>query len=332
MRRTFIAALLCVLARPAAPCTTFCLRGPDGRVVFGKNYDYNVADGLVMVNARGATGRWTARYGSVTFNQYGRGEPNGGMNEAGLVVELMWADGSRYPDKDGRLALDCLEWIQYQLDTAATVGEVIANDAKVRIESDVPLHYLVADRSGAAATIEFLDGKLVAHRGADLPVAALTNDSYAASLKFAAEVRGALPGGADSLPRFARAADRVRRFRGGDPVAYAFATLDDVHSPNTQWSIVYELDRGAVHFRTLANPRVRTIALAKLDFSCGVPARIFDMAAGAGGDITASLVPYSREANLRLIRSSFAQTRFLAKTPAAEMERLAAQPESLTCR
>jgi penicillin V acylase-like amidase (Ntn superfamily) len=31
----------------------------------------------------------------VTFNQYGRNFPSGGMNEAGLVIELMWLEGSR---------------------------------------------------------------------------------------------------------------------------------------------------------------------------------------------------------------------------------------------
>ena len=66
---------------------------------------------------------WVSRYGSVTFNQYGREFPNGGMNEAGLVVELMWLDDTTYPATDGRPALDCLEWIQYQLDTAATLSD-----------------------------------------------------------------------------------------------------------------------------------------------------------------------------------------------------------------
>src|SRR5262249_915596 len=160
---------------------------------------------------------------------------------AGLAVELMWADGSRYPARDARAAVDCLEWIQYQLDNAATVAEVIASDTKIRIESTVPLHYLVADRAGNPATIQLIHCQLVAHHGASLPVAALTNDFYPASLAFLEQVRAALPGDESSLSRFARAADRVLRFRSGDPVAYAFATLEDVHSSNTQWTIVYEL-------------------------------------------------------------------------------------------
>lgn len=332
----------CALAgavRPAAACTTLCLRG-EGRVVFGKNYDWSVGEGMLTVNKRGATrasdrkggASWVARHGSVTFNQYGRDEPMGGMNEPGLVIELMWADGSRYPAPDARPPLDCLEWIQYQLDTSADVAEVLASDAKVRIESRIPLHYLVADRGGHVATIEFLDGKLVAHAGAELPYAALTNDSYAASLAFLGKVAHALPTDAGSLARFARAADRVAKFHSPDAVAYAFATLDDVHSAITQWSIVYELDRGRIHYRTRGNPRIRTLAMSQLDFSCATPVLIVDLAAGGAGDIASSLVPYSREANLRLIRSTFAQTDFLARTPAAELARIAALPEASTCQ
>jgi len=68
-----------------------------GRVLFGRNYDWNFGDGLIFVNKRGVAktssgsespnpAKWISRYGSVTFNQYGRENPTGGMNEAGLVV------------------------------------------------------------------------------------------------------------------------------------------------------------------------------------------------------------------------------------------------------
>src|SRR5262245_16558992 len=98
-----LAAWFVAAGGAALACTTFCLRGGD-RIVFGKNYDWTIEDGLLMVNKRGvrrASGlgaaslpaRWTSRYGSVTFNQYGRDAPSGGMNEAGLVIELMWVDG-----------------------------------------------------------------------------------------------------------------------------------------------------------------------------------------------------------------------------------------------
>ena len=64
----------------------------------------------------GNTISWVSQYGSITFNQYGKEFPTGGMNEKGLVVELMWLDGTIYPQPDERPAIGVLQWIQYQLD------------------------------------------------------------------------------------------------------------------------------------------------------------------------------------------------------------------------
>ena len=342
--------LACALAAPSAqPCSTFCLGSGDG-LVFGKNYDWSFGDGMLFVNARGARksaqrtshgepATWSSRFGSLTFNQYGREFPSGGINEAGLVIELMWHEDGRYPAPDARPTLGCLQWIQYQLDTAATVDELLASDARVRIDSPVPLHFLVADRAGRVAAVEFLDGRLVAHTGDRLPLRALTNSSYSDSVAY---VRGldaahsAAPGGPASLARFARAAARVRGFDKGeraDAVAFAFDTLAEVAQPgHTQWSIVYEPAAGRVHFRTLHRREIRTVRLAGLDFGCPSAGRSFDLDANAAGDITSALAPYSAEANADLVRRSFAKTPFLAAA-GEEIARLQSNyPQTVTCR
>ena len=120
-----------------------------------------------MKTEDGETISWVSQYGSITFNQYGKEFPTGGMNEKGLVVELMWLDETKYPAADNRPAVGVLQWIQYQLDNCATIEDVIATDKKLRIAStgNPPLHYLVADANGRAATIEFLEGKMVIHQG-----------------------------------------------------------------------------------------------------------------------------------------------------------------------
>jgi len=280
-----LAALIATsLTRTSGACTTFCLIA-DGRPVFAKNYDWRVEEGVVHVNQRGVErtalvpggdgqpARWVSRYGSVTFNQYGRDQPSGGINEKGLVIELMWLDGTTYPAADTRPVVGVLEWIQYQLDRSATVTEVLASDRVIRIGGRTPLHWLVADRSGDAATIEFLDGRLVTHTGDSLRVAALTNHAYRDSLAYlrTVELDGRDAAGDGSLARFARAARRLRSFAGGadQAVASAFRTLDQVAQPSTVWSIVYEVTAGRVHFRTRARRAIRTIDLGKLEFDCG---------------------------------------------------------------
>jgi len=67
----------------------------------------------VLVNKRGTKkisqlrpqgAAWTAAYGSVTFNQFGRDNPMTGINEKGLMVSAMWLDETRYPPPaDSRL-------------------------------------------------------------------------------------------------------------------------------------------------------------------------------------------------------------------------------------
>src|SRR5262245_10282323 len=169
MKSLFLIFFISVItAFTSSACTTFFIT-KNGHMVFGRNYDWITATGMVCTNLRGmqkismkaengTTLSWVSSYGSITFNQYGKEFPTGGMNEKGLVVELMWLDGTKYPKPDDRPAVNVLQWIQYQLDKSATVDEVIATDKMLRITShDTPLHYLIADAKGNAATIEFLD-------------------------------------------------------------------------------------------------------------------------------------------------------------------------------
>jgi penicillin V acylase-like amidase (Ntn superfamily) len=70
------------------------------------------------------------------------------------------------PAADQRASLNELQWIQYQLDNSSTIDEVIGSDQLIRISRNdaAPLHYLVADSKGHAATIEFIKGKMVVHK------------------------------------------------------------------------------------------------------------------------------------------------------------------------
>ncbi len=330
------AALLLGVA-PAFACTTFVLRD-GGMVLFGKNYDWSVADGLLVVNPRGLTrtalvgpgvraATWTSRYGSATFNQYGVGSPSGGINEAGLAIELMWLDEARYPEADERPVVGNLEWIQYQLDRYATVDEVIASDGEVRIADNAPLHYLVADRRGEVAVVEFLDGRMRARRGSEVPVPALANDPYADEL-------ASWQRGADSRSRFARAGRRALDFHASGERAksldYAFTTLRNVAQDATQWSIVYDLRAGELFFRTRGRDAIRRLAVATLDFSCGTGVRAVDLET-PGPDLAAALRPLTAQRHRQFLAAVYRKTPFLAQTPPDRIDHLATQPLDARC-
>jgi len=330
-------------------CTTFRLPY-DGGWVFGKNLDWMIEKGLVVVNKRNVfkmTGpeeesfTWTSKYGSVTFNMYGCGMPMGGVNEKGLVIDNMWLRETTYPEPDSRPGLSELQWVQYQLDTAETVDDVIASDSKVRIGSDygAPLHFLIADGKGGSAVIEFLDGEMVYHKGENLPVTALTNTVYKDCLDFMASYAGedtsaAYRETAFSRARFMTAAERVEAFdpkESGSPVDYALATLDSVSNEATQWSIVYDPMKTRVYFRTKSNRNIRYIDLGAFDYSCESPVKVFDMSAGEAGDVSDEFIDYSYEANYDLVEHSFSKTPFLKDTPVEFFRTIARYPEAMRC-
>jgi choloylglycine hydrolase len=311
-------------------------RGADH--VVGKSYDWYMGQGLVIVNKRGVAkqslpakpgdraARWVSRHTSVTFNQYGREFPAGGMNDAGLVVEVMWLDSSTYEKPDGRPTLNELQWIQYQLDSFATVAEMTAAAPALRVSPVYArVHYLACDRSGACAAFEHIGGRQVVTPGAR----ALTNHPYAESAAWAAQ-QAEPPAGSGSLPRFARAARQAASPAAGDPVTAAFGLLDGVRWSESQWNIVYDPARLRVSFRTRVSPGIKTLDLGKLDGSCARPAAMLDIDADTTGDVTGRLQPYDVAANRSLVERSVRRIR--KQIPAGAVDMMVAYPSALACQ
>ncbi len=318
-----------------------------------------------MVNKRGVSktavvpgeqnpASWVSKYGSITFNQIGREYPFGGMNEAGLVVEQMWLDATEYPEPDSRPVVGELQWIQYQLDNFSSVAEVIASDSLVRICSGgATLHYLVCDREGNAATIEFIEGRMIAHTGEELPARVLTNSTYAECLGYLKQHVGfgggtPMPDSRASEDRFVRAAAAVKNYNSEvpsdvaiedaiiEPVDYAFQTLESVAQGDaTRWSIVYDIPEGRIHFRTLVGPDIKTVRLDDFDFGCESPVKVLDIHSEAAGSVSADFVDYTTAANRKLVEATFEQyteAGLFGQMPGEEtIDRFANYPETLPC-
>jgi len=347
----FVSAAL--LAGSAAACSTFLLR--DGtRMVLGKNFDMMVREGMLMTNQRKVSkvallgpgqnpAQWVSKYGSITFNQVSKEYPFGGINEAGLIVEILWLESTGYPDPDSRSVVPELQWIQYQLDNCASVEEVIGTDGSIRIEATgKPVHFLVADKAGDVATIEFIGGELVCHRDKTLPIPALTNNTYDESMSFLKEHKGF--GGRkpivttyESLDRFATVAKMLHK-RVRDPqtlVQRAFEILDKVaQGEGTVWTIVYDMDKRTIHFKNVTNRSIRTVRLDAFDFDCTAQPGVLDVEAPLAGDVSASFEPYSTDGNRKLVKHTFTRYRELEfmSLPENAQEYLARYPEKLECR
>jgi penicillin V acylase-like amidase (Ntn superfamily) len=326
-------------------CTTFLINY-NGQLVFGRNYDWVSGNGMVCTNQRGlaktsmknqdgTTISWTSKYGSITFNQFGREFPTGGMNEQGLVVELMWLDGTIYPPAaDKRPSIGVLQWIQYQLDNCISIEEVIATDARLRITATgTPLHYLIVDAKGQAATIEFLKGKMVVHKGDQLPFPVLTNHTYDQSVN--SKNKGTWSGD-NSLERFVTTCNMIQQYKtnpGNKTLTdHAFDILNKVSQGNyTKWSIVYDISNKKILFKTDQAKQSRYLNFSAFDFSCKQTSKTIDMNAVLKDDISSRLTDFNPDFNSRIIEKTLLESRSRITIPDPQKRVLLAYNTAIHC-
>jgi|GEM_PF-444618 len=350
----FIASLL---PQPGHACTTFCLDSNNALVV-GKNFDEWISDGLVIVNKRNVSKTawlnpdsiekqpvtWTSKYGSVTFNAWGREFPESGMNEAGLVVNLLWEPATtEYPTPDERPAIRSNQWIQYQLDNSATVADVIASDLELRIiKTGGPMHFFVCDNMGNCATIEFVGGTLVYYTQETMPVKALVNTPYARCIEYWEKDELPIPDLYAAVERFITAGEMLEDYdpeTSGPAIDYTFTVLsnttfivlsDPFWSIPTQWSIAYDIPNQRINFHTPDNEDLRYVDLNSFDFSCNTPVRVLDVQEDLSGDVSGNFFDYTYKINRNLIEKTL-DTETIPEFTDEVRKDFAEYPETTVC-
>ena len=328
-------------------CSAVCLN-KKGQVILANNMDWISGDGMVVVNKRNVTKRgfwyknkpdwtWTSKYGSITFNTEGREFPIRGMNEAGLaVVELMLSE-TRHPSSGGLPVLSGSQWIQYQLDTSATVEEMIASDKVVRIEptdwEGMASHLLICDSSGKIAGIEWLEGKMTVYTGSTLPIPAMVNSAY----------ESCITDGDDPSGRFKPMADLYAAYdtdQTRDGVSYVFSILQAANVSSlpfqTQWSMAYDVRAKRIYWKTLSNSQLRYVDLKDFDFSCQTDVEVLDVNNTGTGNVRAAFAPYTIDFNRKYVTRIYAlynqYSDFIGKQYSQEtIEGIIAYPGTTTC-
>lgn len=351
MKKTGLTLCSFLAAISSFACTTFCIN-KDGHIVFGRNYDWMTGAGIVYTNQKGLykissetdngkTIDWVSKYGSITFNQYGKEFPTGGMNEKGLVVELMWLNETKYPDADGRASLNVLQWVQYQLDNASTVEEVIASDKKIRIAvKETPLHYLVADAAGNVASIEFLGGKMIVHTGNELQYPVLTNSTYKESSASAAtqlKQKSISQTGNNSLDRFVESCKMIEQLDAKNtnlPLTdYAFSILDKVSQGDfTKWSIVYDITGRRIYFKTERYQQIKFFEMKQFDFSCSNESKMFNMNQQGKGDIAAKFILPDKGLKNKIFEGAMDESSSQVSFSAEERKEILTYDETIHCK
>ena len=221
-------ALAVAFPERAEACTRVVYVGPDGTVLTARSMDWKEDSRSNLwifprgMERSGEVGgnplTWTSRYGSVVTSAYDICSTDG-MNEAGLVANLLWLAESAYPEWDGSTpGLSIAAWVQYILDTCATVDEAVAEMESGRFEvvsgmmpdgsRMATLHLSVSDAAGDSAIFEYVDGALSVHHS---PAYRVMTNSPLFDRQLALDDYWQNIGGLTFLPGTNRAADRFVR-------------------------------------------------------------------------------------------------------------------------
>lgn len=297
-----------MLVVPAAEaCTRFVYHGANDEVITARSMGWKLDVGTNLwvfprgMKRSGEAGpnsvQWTSKHGSVIATGYDISTTDG-MNEAGLVANVLWLVESSYPEYDGKKpGLTIAAWAQYVLDNFATVQEAVDTLAKepfTVVTDSVPgeerlatLHLSLSDAKGDSAIIEYIDGKQVIHHSRDYQV--MTNspvfDKQLALNEYWKQIGGTvmLPGTNRASDRFTRASFYVNAIpKSEDPVeaiASAFSVIRNVSVPfgittpdqpnisSTRWRTVSDHKRKLYFFESALTPNVFWVDLTKVDFT-----------------------------------------------------------------
>ncbi len=290
-------------------CSRIVYLGPNATVITARSMDWkediksNIWVFPRSMDRQSKSGpnsmSWTSKYGSVTVSGY-ESATTDGMNEKGLVANLLWLAESEYPAvTTGKKTLALSLWAQYVLDNFATVAqavEALAQENFVLVTAETPgstgiglatLHLSLSDASGDSAIFEYIGGKLVIHHGREYQV--MTNsptyEKQLALYNYWNEIGGTtmLPGTNRAADRFARASFYVQAIPQVDNTRVALASMFSVirnvsvplgistpGQPNissTQWRTVSDHKNLVYYYESALSPNVFWLDLKEIDFS-----------------------------------------------------------------
>lgn len=133
----FLLAFSLMITETVLPCTRIVYEGLNGTIITARSMDWKgeIPANLWIfprgINRNGEVGtssvKWKSKYGSVITSSWDIASSDG-MNEKGLVGNLLWLVESQYPkfEKDGKVpGLAVSLWLQYVLDNFSTVSEAV---------------------------------------------------------------------------------------------------------------------------------------------------------------------------------------------------------------
>lgn len=248
-------------------CTAYTVKNTEGGNLMGRNFDWDGTNGTAMIIYTEPKNGY-ASYSTCWLDFLGFGDgwkpegmanqymslaaiyvPLDGINEKGLAIaDLMAGDDEQTNQKTDKTDLTTTTAIRLLLDKAATVDEAIALLEQYDINSDIGRghHLAISDATGRSVVVEYIDNVMYV---TDTPV--VTNHYLTEGEKYGV-------GNDESHARF----DRVLAMDNEAGSIMDTRQVRDVmqnvsYAKETQWSIVYDLEKKALDFywqRQFDNP------------------------------------------------------------------------------
>jgi hypothetical protein len=246
------------LSKPALPgwaCTTFTTQTAQVERLLARNFDWyrhpalllftNPPDGyasasMVDVSYLGFDGP-IDRGVSLDALLQAPYLPFDGMNERGLAVGMMAVPHGEGGSDPQKITLDSLEIIRLLLDYAASLDDALALFEHYNIDwgGGPPVHYLIADATGASAVVEMLEGRMVVTRSSP-PWQISTNFLFAET---------PLERWGQACWRYSMVETALAESSGVLSMNEGMSLLKQVSQTGetaTIWSVVYNLSSGAI--------------------------------------------------------------------------------------
>ena len=241
---------------PAWACSLFAALGDPDHRLYGRNFDWDYSPALLLFTDP-PDGYASVSMVDIAYLRFGANVksltslpldervpllnapfiPFDGMNERGLAVGMAAVSPGNVRPDPHKETVDSLRVIRLMLDQASTVDEAVAilKRYNVDMEGGPPVHYLIADRSGRAALVEFYRGEVVV-----MP----NNQPWHRATNF---LRASVETAAGQCWRYDKLDQRLTETGGRLTASSAMELLGAVSQGGTQWSVVYEISTGEVH-------------------------------------------------------------------------------------
>lgn len=327
-------AITSIASSKIIACTRIVYHGLNNTILTGRTMDWKEDSKSNLwvfprgMHRSGEVGKnpftWTSKYGSVITSAYDICSTDG-MNEKGLVANLLWLAESAYPQWDGKKAgLSIAAWVQYMLDNFATVDEAVKHmeNRNFEVVSDMmpdgsrmaTLHLSISDASGDNAIFEYIEGELKIHHDRSYQV--MTNspvfDQQLALNDYWKNIGGTtfLPGTNRAADRFVRASFYVNSIPKVEDTRTAVASVfsvirntsvplgistpDEPNISSTRWRTVSDQKNKVYYFESTLYPNIFWVDFKDIDFSEKAPVKRLDLVGGktyagnAVGEFTSS--------------------------------------------